>query len=730
MPDSLQIRVSDEEKQRLIQRIENDFHSASQATGRWQERCRSWMQKWENRVSPAGIGDETKPNHTIPLVQWQCFQKLARDMQSILGDDAEITARAVGPSDAAKVRKVGRYMTARVFDQMEITNPLITFEFRRILFGHSVAHRPWYRREFDVLDDYGMPRRVWDYEGPGFFPLEPDDFVVPAERGVCDLQEFSWVGHRCRETVDELRRKDGTEYQGTSDPEFVRRAMEFARTSGTLSDWSLLNQNLVREERERSEGIDYDNPDQGGRGLWIWWWYGYWRPSRRAGRAPEFDDLERSLPYEADWRVGYIPGMREIVCIQDLLQLYPRMRRRRPFVESTLIKDGTYRPKGFGALLEDLEDDATQTSRLFAAAGELSVWPIIFFQPGSGFDPKAFTVEPGKAYPTQDPNGVRVINIAPNLQFGLMRQQDILSHAERVTGITDQSMGRASGRPNEPRTATGQIALLQSGNVRAWLDAAVLREDTERIIQDFWEMEVSLGHEETFFRVTEQEAGGLFEVKQGGAVMTPEEFAGRMDFKLKFATTVYAKEAKKAQALAFYQVSTANPIVATNPAALWSSLYRLAQEFGVDDFEAIVPKPPEVDLPLNPNQEWSKMLEGEEVEVHPQDHDEMHIAQHAKQIDQERQAREPDVQAVNLGIRHLMKHKEQQRTKALMQAQVAELTQAMGDPMNPVGQQMNQSMSEMELEAQAQGGEGGGGMNQDSTALAPSVLDAQRGPVM
>ena len=88
----------------------------------------------------------------------------------------------------------------------------------------------------------------------------------------------------------------------------------------------------------------------------------------------------------------FIPGMRKIVGCQDLLELYPKMRKRRPFVESTLIKDGTYRPKGFGALLEDLEDDATANSRLFTAAGELSVWPIIFFRPGGGMKPGAIRI--------------------------------------------------------------------------------------------------------------------------------------------------------------------------------------------------------------------------------------------------------------------------------------------------------------------------------------------------
>src|ERR1700733_14828318 len=123
MPKSFQLTVPEEEKSKLIERIETDFLAAKASHIGWSEKCASWMKKWERRVSPPMAGDEGKPNNVVPLVQWQSFNKLARDLQSLLGDDAEITARATGPSDADLPRKVGRYTTSRLFDQMEIIIP-------------------------------------------------------------------------------------------------------------------------------------------------------------------------------------------------------------------------------------------------------------------------------------------------------------------------------------------------------------------------------------------------------------------------------------------------------------------------------------------------------------------------------------------------------------------------------------------------------------------------------
>ncbi len=387
MPKSFQITLPENEESKLIDRIENDFLAAKASHMRWTERCANWMKKWEARVTPPAAGDEDKPNSVVPLVQWQTFNKLARDLQSILGDNAEITAAATGPSDADLPSKVGAYMTSRLFNQMEITNPLIIFQFRRILNGWTCAYRPWYRRMFTTLKN-GKPAQVCDYEGPGFFPCEVDDIMIPPERGVTSIQDFSFVIRRVRVTVEDLQRGDGTLYQGTSKPDFVAALIDWAKAAST-NDYTMGAQDPVRTERELSEGVDYEAFTLGRRSIWMWEWYGKWRQLKTKKDA-EVDDLRGREAFESDLVIRYIPGLRKIVGCQDLLQLYPKMRKRRPFVEATLIKDGTYRPKGFGALLEDLEDEATHNNHLFTAAGELSVWPLVFFKPGGGMNPGTF----------------------------------------------------------------------------------------------------------------------------------------------------------------------------------------------------------------------------------------------------------------------------------------------------------------------------------------------------
>lgn len=720
-----QIAISEAEENRLITRIENDFLMDKDAHQRRSRRFAGYIKRWENRVEAPAAGDEDKPNHTVPLVQWSCFNKVARSLQALLGDDADITAHATGPSDKGKVAKIGAYMRSRLFDQMEITEPLIIHLFQTILYGRAIYHRPWIQKSFDVIEGGKRSRQCY-YEGPDFIPCHPDDIMTPPERGVTSIQKFSHVIHRVPYTVDELQHGDGKEFQGTSDPEFVKRAIQWAQQSGHGNDWTNPDYDPTKQEQEKSQGVNNDAVVNGRRIIWVWNWYGSWRPLKKKGGDGEQDDLEKRLPFEADWVVRYIPGMREIVGVQDLLELYPKMKNRRPFGDGSLVKDGTYWSMGFGKMLTDFEDEATSNSRLFTDAGEMSVGPIIFFKPGSGFKPGAFEYGPKMAIPTEDPSGVKVVTIAPNMSYAITKTQETLSNAERVSGISDQSMGRAIDRPNAPRTATGQMALIEEGNVRAYLDSTILREDMEKFIGDVWDLDCDLVPKTDpglWFRVTEEQAKGLFDTAKGGSFMTAKEFGGRYDFRLKFATSVYAREAQSQKVIAFYQAAVMNPLIATNPKALWVLTNKFAKAMGIDDFASIIPEPPDLDAPKTPDQEWTEMLEGDnDVHPNPADHDDLHLMAHMKQLQDAKQDPDADKQAVYLLIHHISETNQQKRTKMLMQVLTNQLMQQVAGDTHPAVQQMlGQAMGQPQQPQQ--GGAPGGDI-----PAGPQAVGSQAAP--
>jgi hypothetical protein len=219
----------------------------------------------------------------------------------------------------------------------------------------------------------------------------------------------------------------------------------------------------------------------------------------------------------------------------------------------------------------------------------------------------------------------------------------------------------------------------------------------EQIIEDIWYLDCDLAPRTEpglFFRVTEQQANGLFNVKQGGAFMTAKEFGGKYDFKLKFATSVWSRQAKKQDFFAFYQAAVQNPLLMQNPTGLWQLLNLLAKNFDID-FAEIVPKPPELDRPKSPDEEWTEMLEGETVMVNPQDDDQLHLQQHISQLEDERKDPDRDVGAIGLMVKHILDHQMQVRTKMLMQTLTQNLMQSLQPPQQSPAQQTVQQLQQM-----------------------------------
>jgi hypothetical protein len=263
----------------------------------------------------------------------------------------------------------------------------------------------------------------------------------------------------------------------------------------------------------------------------------------------------------------------------------------------------------------------------------------------------------------------------------VVKQQSTLAIAERVTGLSDYAMGRSIDRPNAPRTATGQVALIEQGNIRVALDMAFARQDLGRMLSHFWTLECQFTPPQVFFRVTEEEAGGLFPVSRGGATMTAKEFAGRYDFDLKFADSVWSKEAQKERALTMYQLDLSNPLIAQNPRALWAIAQRVHKALGDDNFADVLPEPPDLGLPKRPQEEWTLALEGDEITVHPADNDEQHLVDHYRRLKDALMAppEDRDEQAIQRMVKHSIDHQQQKQAKVLMASLAERMASTMAE---------------------------------------------------
>lgn len=701
-----QLNLTERELGRLKNHIWDQFLGAKSNHERQVAKFRRYWRMWRGLNVTRGSRTDG-PDYQVPMVKWITFGQWARCMQALLGDDAEIVAEPRTPEGDRSAVKVGHYMSWRFFEYMQAVAQLSPFVFRSILFGRAFAEIE-YEQEFYWVrhqpDDKDLTKALADakaagrrfkrtdsgaidieelcYDGPRLRALWPSQMIVPAQDDVAHVSDFSWKIRRDRLTPQQLL--DGAargRYQGVKEN---WQAIIGEAQQRQERDWWWDDE---RVDADEAEGVDHASLMGNRDSVEVWRWFGKWRlPKGRRDSKP--DNLDYRLDAESELLVTYLPKPGVIIGVQDLRDLYPRMRKRDPFVDLAMVKDGSYWAPGLGELLEELQDESTVNHALFRKAGQLSVGPIIFYKPSAGgFDPEEFEYAPGMAVPCEDPTNVKTVSMQADLSYSEKMQQLLKTIAELVTGYSDNSAGLSSDRPNAPRTASGQAMLLQEGNVRASLDMSMLKDDLSRMLGFVWELDCEYADVEVFFRATGDDADGLFDTVNGFGTMTTEDRNHSFGFDVKFATSVWSREARKQTVMQLYALSIQNPIVQSNPKALWTLLNRVWEANGEKNFGDVIPEPPETDRPRSPKEEWSMLLAGEDVEVNPLDDDKAHTTRHRADLQQlaldgkEDPARK-DPRTMKAAMAHIIQHEQQIRRKMALQELVAaaanELQQRLG----------------------------------------------------
>ncbi len=665
-----QLEVSEQEKARIARHIEDNVRSARDNHDARNYRFRRYYRMWRGLQETQG----TRENDAFqyPMLKWITFGQWARIMQALLGDDAEIIAIPASPIEEKDSRKAGHFMTWRFFRYMQATIGLSTWVFRALIFGRAHAELIYEQEYYWERDpETGEDKEVLTYDGPRLRPLWPSQLILPAQDNVESIDDFEWKCRRDRVTpqqlLDDERRgkvtgiRDNWEALTAASQERQERNYEFDNE---------------REDADEAEGVQHGSIMGNRNSLERWRWYGKWRLPKGKQEA-RVENLSRRQDVESDLMITYLPDVQMVVGIQDLRDIYPRMRKRHPFVDLGAVKDGSYWTPGLGELVEDLQKESSINYSVFRKAGMLSVGPIIFFKPSSGFDPEAFEYRPGTAIPTENPEGVKTIEMRANLEYPQFMQQVLKALAELVTGVSDQTLGRVSDRPNAPQTASGQAMLIQEGNTRVSLDMSMIREDVGRAVNYVWQLEREYGDDEVFFRITGEDAP--YDSDRGFGKMTADERDHPYDFQVKFATSFWSREAKKQTMLQIYGLSIQNPLVQTNPRALWVILNRIWESFGEHGFRDVIPEPPQAETPKTPKDEWLLMLKGDQVEVSPLDDDMEHLLDHRRRLENAMQD-EPQRRDLNMEagvVQHVIQHEKQRRQKMLLQAIAAQAVQAM-----------------------------------------------------
>lgn len=152
---------------------------------------------------------------------------------------------------------------------------------------------------------------------------------------------------------------------------------------------------------------------------------------------------------------------------KGLIPIIPVLFHKRSGVNNHL-------PVGLVEMMHPIAKEMDAMHNMRVDFGIISNMPFGFYRSSSSLDPKAISLEPGMLIPVDNPQtDINFPSFSNRTVFGLQEESSLMTMLERLTGISDLSLGAMSGKQGATRTATG--SRLVAGELSANLDVPLKR---------------------------------------------------------------------------------------------------------------------------------------------------------------------------------------------------------------------------------------------------------------
>lgn len=259
------------------------------------------------------------------------------------------------------------------------------------------------------------------------------------------------------------------------------------------------------------------------------------------------------------------------------------------------------------------EIDAIRNMRL--DFGLLSSLPFGYYRPSSSMSTAEIPIQPGQLIPLDNPQTDVVFpNLGNRTVFGYSEEQSVYSMIERVTNMSDLSLGLLSGQ-GAARTATGARAVLGESNTNLNIYLRRVNRALKKMYNLLFESLQARLPEGMEFRVVDNFTG-----QDMYTVVSPSKIEGVFDFELDPNSANSNKQVQIDVANQIYQL-TGNPLdiqlglVSANER--YEAIKNLLQVTGVRDFSRYVRKPDPHIVTLSPIEMVDRALGSADLILNP-----------------------------------------------------------------------------------------------------------------
>lgn len=320
-----------------------------------------------------------------------------------------------------------------------------------------------------------------------------------------------------------------------------------------------------------------------------------------------------------------------------------------------------------------VELDAIHNIRL--DFGMITNNPTFFYRASSSMEADKLQLEPGMGIPLDNPQQDVFFPQRPNSTgfFG-NEEQVIQTYIERLTGISDLSLGAMSGSQGAARTATGARALMNESNTNLNVHLRHINRAWKKLLRMLFHLLQLRIDGEVVFRVTGQDGSSIFKK------ITNYDMTIDVDFEL----SSNSSNSNKAVQIEIAQQLiglVSNPLYLqlgiTGPGQVYEAIKAYMNALGVKDVHKYIQKPQGYDYVPSPEEIFNRAVRGQDIKPNPLMDVDGTIAFFETMIEQQNKAQfitEDQLRAAIMTLRQFQQLKQamdQQAAQAAAQQQMA-----------------------------------------------------------
>lgn len=301
--------------------------------------------------------------------------------------------------------------------------------------------------------------------------------------------------------------------------------------------------------------------------------------------------------------------------------------------------------------------------------------PFYIYRKTAGFDPDTIVIEPSSGIGVNDIGDIVFPQLPNRTQFTMEEEQVVGNYVERLTGISELSLGIPSSTQGVARTATGANALMGENNTNLSIHLRRLNQGFTRLLQNTWFMLRDKVEPGFAFRVMGSDGKDVFH--QVSDVMMGID----VDFEVCANSSNSNKSVQVQTAQSIMQI-TQNPLLIqsgiSDPSKMYAGIKFYLQSLGVKDVHRYVNEPAGYEYLPSPQEEFQRIIIGKDSPVVPQMDHASYIAFLSKILELQSQS-DPGGQLnndqLNAIMNQLKKHQEMAQALQQQQAQQSNMGQ-------------------------------------------------------